>query len=152
MDDLPFETRLGEYLISTDRGKLDVAAIHAYLTDCYWSPGIPLAIVEKAIRGSLCFGLYHGANQVGLARVITDGATYAYLCDVYILEQHRGHDLGKWLMKTVMSHPALQGLRRFTLATRDAHGLYRQFGFQPLADPERHMEISVPDIYRNKIK
>jgi GNAT superfamily N-acetyltransferase len=148
MDDLPFETRRGKYLISTDRGKLDVAAIHAYLTTSYWSSGIPLAVVEKAIRGSLCFGLFHGREQVGLARVITDGATYAYLCDVYILEQHRGQDLGKWLMQTVLSHPELQGLRRFTLATRDAHGLYSQFGFEPLADPARHMEISVPDIYR----
>jgi GNAT superfamily N-acetyltransferase len=148
MDDLPLETHCGEYLISTDRAKLDVAAIHAYLTNSYWSPGIPRSIVEKAVRGSICFGLYHRASQVGLARVVTDGATYAYLCDVYILEEHRGKDLGKWLMQTVTAHPDLQGLRRFTLATRDAHGLYAQFGFQPLADPARHMEISVPDIYR----
>jgi GNAT superfamily N-acetyltransferase len=95
--------------------------------------------------------LYFGANQVGLARVVTDRATYAYLCDVYVLEQHRGHELGKWLMQTVISHPDLQGLRRFTLATRDAHGLYRQFGFESLADPSRHMEITVKDIYlRNR--
>ncbi len=150
MDDLPLETHRGEYCISTDRVKLDVGAIHAYLTNSYWSPGIPRSTVEKAIRNSICFGLYHGAKQVGLARVITDGATYAYLCDVYILEEHRGKNLGKWLMQTVVSHPDLQGLRRFTLATRDAHGLYAQFGFQPLADPARHMEINVSDIYRAK--
>jgi GNAT superfamily N-acetyltransferase len=148
MDDLPMEVRRGEYSISTDRKKLDVAAIHTYLTTSYWSPGIPLATVEKAVRGSICFGLYHGAAQIGLARVVTDCATYAYLCDVYILEQHRGQDLGKWLMETVVSHPELQGLRRFTLATRDAHGLYAQYGFQPLAEPARHMEINVPNIYR----
>jgi GNAT superfamily N-acetyltransferase len=150
MDDLPFETRRDEYLISTDRSRLDVAALHAYLTASYWSPGIPLATVEKAIRGSICFGMFRDREQVGLARVITDAATYAYLCDVYILEEHRGKALGKWLMQTVVSHPQLQGLRRFTLATRDAHGLYAQFGFQPLADPARHMEISVLDIYRAK--
>src|SRR5262249_50521733 len=126
----------------------DVAAIHAYLTTSYWSPGIPRMTVEKAVRGSICFGLYQGATQIGLARVITDRATYAYLCDVYILEEHRGQELGKWLMETVVSHPGLQGLRRFTLATRDAHGLYAQYGFQPLAEPARHMEINVPDIYR----
>jgi GNAT superfamily N-acetyltransferase len=147
---VPYESRHGEYSISTDPAKLDVAAIHTYLTTSYWSPGIPRSVVEKAIRGSLCFGLYHGQEQIGLARVITDGATHAYLCDVYILEEHRGKELGKWLMNAVMLHPALQGLRQFMLATRDAHGLYRQFGFQPLADPDRHMEISVPDIYRSK--
>src|SRR5262249_15712073 len=110
--------------------------------------GIPRETVERALENSLCFGLYHGASQVGLARVVTDAATYAYLCDVYILEQHRGNGLGKWLMKTVMSHPALQGLRRIMLATRDAHGLYQQFGFRPLAEADRHMELFVPDIYR----
>ncbi len=150
MDHLPLETHRGEYCISTDRRKLDVEAIHSYLTSSYWSPGIPRSTVEKALSNSICFGLYHGANQVGLTRVITDTATYAYLCDVYILEEHRGKDLGKWLMQNVLSHPDLQGLRRFTLATRDAHGLYAQFGFQPLGDPARHMEISIPDIYRAK--
>jgi GNAT superfamily N-acetyltransferase len=143
----PIEVRREDYVISTNPARLDAQAIHAYLTSSYWARGIPLATVEKSLRGSLCFGLYHGAEQVGLARVISDFATYAYLCDVYIVESHRGAGLGKWLMETVVSHPALQGLRRFTLATRDAHGLYRQFGFLPLAEPDRHMEISVPDIY-----
>jgi len=147
VDHPPTETHRGDYVISTDPARLDAVAIHTYLTSSYWARGIPLATVEKSLRGSLCFGLYHGTEQVGLARVISDYATYAYLCDVYILESHRGNGLGKWLMETVISHPALQGLRRLTLATRDAHGLYRQFGFRPLAQPDRHMEISVPDIY-----
>jgi GNAT superfamily N-acetyltransferase len=147
LDDSPVEIRRGDYLISTDPARLDPAAIQAYLTSSYWARGIPLATVEKSLRGSLCFGLYHGSQQVGLARVISDYATHAYLCDVYILESHRGAGLGKWLMETVISHPVLQGLRRFTLATRDAHGLYHQFGFRPLAQPDRHMEISVPDVY-----
>ena len=141
------ESSRDEYTISTDPARLDVAAIHAFLANSYWSPGIPLATLERAIRNSLCFGVFHHSSQVGLARVVSDYATYAYLCDVYILEQHRSQGLGKWLMETVISHPALQGLRRFTLATRDAHGLYHQFGFRPLTDPDRHMEISVPDIY-----
>jgi len=147
VDKAPFESRRDDYLISTDPARLDPRSIHAYLTSSYWASGIPLATVEKSLRGSLCFGLYHFSEQVGLARVISDFATYAYLCDVYILETHRGSGLGKWLMETVVSHPGLQGLRRFTLATRDAHGLYSQFGFRLLAQPDRHMEISVPDIY-----
>jgi GNAT superfamily N-acetyltransferase len=100
----------------------------------------------------LCFGLFHGKDQVGLARIVTDSATYAYLCDVYVLEDHRGKGLGKWLMERVMAHPALQGLRRFTLATRDAHGLYRQFGFRELSKPESIMEILRPDIYRKPVR
>ena len=147
MDDAPFESRRNDYLISTDPSRLDVAAIHAYLTRSYWCPGIPREVVEKSIRNSLCFGLYYSGAQVGLARVITDQATYAYLCDVYILEEHRGHGLGKWLMQTVLSHPSLQGLRRFTLATRDAHGLYEQFGFRTLAEPQRHMELLAANPY-----
>jgi GNAT superfamily N-acetyltransferase len=141
VDDAPFESRRCDYLISTDPARLDVTAIHAYLTRSYWCPGIPRDVVERSVRHSLCFGLYHGAAQVGLARVITDQATYAYLCDVYILEEHRGHGLGKWLIETVLSHPSLQGLRRFMLATRDAHGLYQQFGFREVAEPQRHMEL-----------
>jgi len=142
----PFER--AEYSISTDPGRLDLDAIHAYLTRAYWCEGIPRQTLERAITNSLCFGLFHGKDQVGLARVITDSATYAYLCDVYILEAHRGKGLAKWLMQCVMAHPALQGLRRFTLATRDAQGLYRQFGFRELSKPESKMEILHPDIYR----
>jgi GNAT superfamily N-acetyltransferase len=106
-----------------------------------------MEVLTRAVAGSLCFGLYHGAEQVGFARVITDRATFAYLCDVYILEAHRGRGLGRWLMELVVAHPALQGLRRFVLVTRDAHRLYERFGFQPLARPEGYMEIYRPDVY-----
>jgi ribosomal protein S18 acetylase RimI-like enzyme len=147
VDDAPFESRRDDYLISTDPSRLDVTAIHTYLTRSYWCPGIPRELVERSVRNSLCFGLYHIDAQVGLARVITDRATYAYLCDVYVLEEHRGHALAKWLMHTVLSHPSLQGLRRFMLATRDAHGLYQQFGFREVAEPQRHMERLTPNPY-----
>jgi GNAT superfamily N-acetyltransferase len=137
-----------EYSISTDPGRLDLDALHSYLAHAYWCEGIPRQTLERAITNSLCFGLFHRKDQVGLARVVTDSATYAYLCDVYVLEAHRGKGLAKWLMECVMAHPALQGLRRFTLATRDAHGLYRQFGFRELSKPESKMEILRPDVYR----
>lgn len=137
-----------DYEVSTDRDRLDLTAIHAYLTRSYWSPGISREIVERAIARSLCFGVYHGTRQVGFARVVTDCATFGYLADVYILEAHRGRGLSKRLMSAIMAHPDLQGLRRFTLATRDAHGLYRQFGFAEVAQPDRLMEIVRPDIYR----
>jgi GNAT superfamily N-acetyltransferase len=137
-----------EYSISTDRDRLDLDAIHAYLARAYWCEGIPRQTIERAVTNSLCFGLFHGKAQVGLARVITDSATYAYLCDVYVLEAHRGRGVAKWLMECVTAHPALQGLRRFTLATRDAHSLYRQFGFRELSRPESMMEILRPNIYR----
>lgn len=139
----------GAYEISTDRARLDIAAIHAYLTRSYWSPGIPLAIVEQALRNSLCFGVYESASgaQAGLARVVTDYATFAYLCDVYVLEDHRGHGLGKRLMREIMAHPALTGARRVMLATRDAHGLYAQTGFVVAGGAGNLMEIVRPDIY-----
>ncbi len=138
------------YEISTDPARLDIAAMHAFLTRSYWSPGIPYAIVERATRNSLCFGLYETASgkQVGLTRVVTDHATFAYLCDVYVLEEHRGRGLGKYLMSTVMSHPALRAARRTMLGTRDAHGLYRQFGFSDAAGTQILMEIVRPDMYR----
>src|SRR5262245_28269514 len=136
-----------EYSISTDKSELDIATIHAFLTRSYWSPGIPRATVERAIANSLCFGLYHMSEQVGFARVITDTATFAYLADVFILEPHRGKSLSKWLMETIKEHKDLQGLRRFMLGTRDAHGLYKQFGFTELTHPSRMMEIVRPDVY-----
>jgi GNAT superfamily N-acetyltransferase len=142
------EWKQNNLLVSTDPAKLDVDAIHVFLTRAYWCEGIPRDIVERAVRQSLSFGLFDGAAQVGLARVVTDYATFAYLCDVYVLESHRGQGLGKWLIECVMAHSQLQGLRRFNLATRDAHGLYAQFGFQPLAKPEAHMERHKPDIYK----
>jgi GNAT superfamily N-acetyltransferase len=144
------ELPVGGYEISTDAARLDIAAIHAYLTRSYWSPGIPVDVVERAARHSLCFGLYEkaGGRQVGLTRVVTDHATFAYLCDVYVLEEHRGRGLSKWMMQAVMAHPALTGARRAMLATRDAHGLYRQFRFQDVGTSQTLMEIVRPDIYR----
>jgi len=140
------------YEISTDPARLDVAAIHAYLTRSYWSPGIPIGIVERALQNSLCFGVYEspGGKQVGLARIVTDHATFAYLCDVYVLEEHRGHGLGKRMMREVMAHPAVSRARRAMLATRDAHGLYAGFGFQEAGAAKNLMEIVRPDIYHAK--
>ena len=146
-DDTIIEVTRGEYLVSTDKARIDVAAVHAFLATAYWSPGIPEETVRRAIHGSLCFGIYHGAEQVGFARVITDQATYAYLSDVYVLDAHRGRGLAKWLMEVIMSHPELQGLRRFSLSTRDAHALYAQFGFEVVGNPDRQMEILRRDIY-----
>jgi GNAT superfamily N-acetyltransferase len=140
--------RRGDYTITMDADRMDLEAIHAFLTESYWSPGIPIATLERAMANSLCFGLFHGQHQVGLARVITDKATFAYLADVYVLEAHRGLGLSKWLLQVIQAHPDLQGLRRFMLATSDAHGLYRQFGFDSLANPSRIMEIARPDAYR----
>jgi GNAT superfamily N-acetyltransferase len=140
--------RRGEYRITTDRRDLDVRAIHDFLARSYWSPGVPIGVVEKAIANSLCFGLFHGRDQVGLARVITDKATFAYLADVYVLEAHRGKGLSKWMLEVIRGHPDLQGLRRFMLATSDAHGLYAQFGFTPLANPSRMMEVLDAEVYR----
>jgi GNAT superfamily N-acetyltransferase len=141
------ETMRDEYCVSTDPLRLDTAAVYAYLTRSYWAGGIPEETVKRALRDSLCFGLYHGDAQIGLARIISDYATFAYLCDVYVLKEYRGRGLGKWLMECVMLHPELQQLRRFSLATRDAHDFYRRFGFQPLARPERVMEIRNDDVY-----
>jgi len=138
----------GEFAISTDPTKLDVRAVHAFLTESYWAEGIPLEVVERSIRNSLCFGLYEGKSQIGFARVISDFATYAYLADVYVLENYRGQGLAKWLMECIQQHPELVGLRRWSLVTRDAHALYEQFGFTPLAKPEGYMERVVPDIYK----
>jgi GNAT superfamily N-acetyltransferase len=138
----------GEYLFSTDPGLLDLALVHKFLAEeSYWARGIPLAVVEKSVRHSLCFGVYHRARQVGFARVATDYATFAYLMDVFVLPPHRGVGLSKRLMAMIVSHPELQGLRRWMLATEDAHSLYAQFRFAPLARPDRLMEIVDPEVY-----
>ncbi|HEY8584386.1 MAG TPA: GNAT family N-acetyltransferase [Capillimicrobium sp.] len=128
------------YEISTDPARLDLGAIHAFLTTAYWSPGVSRETVERSIAHSIPFGLYapDGA-QAGFARVVSDRAVFAYLGDVYVLPEHRGRGLGVWLVETVLAHPELQGLRRFHLATADAHGLYERFGFRP-ADPARMMD------------
>jgi GNAT superfamily N-acetyltransferase len=133
------------FRISTDPGLLDVAMIHDFLAHrSYWAVGRPLEVVWRAVEHSLCFGLYEGGRQAGFARVVTDRATFAWLCDVFVLEDYRGRGLGKWLIECVVAHPALQGLRRLLLGTRDAHGLYEQYGFQPLTDPDRFMEVFRP--------
>ena len=139
------------YTITTDRSQLDLPLIHRYLSeDSYWSKGIPFEIVRKSIENSLCFGVFQDENQVGFARVITDFASFAYLADVFILPEYRGHGLSKMLMKTIHEHPELQGLRRWMLATADAHGLYSQFDWKPLAAPERFMERHNPDVYKKQ--
>ena len=140
------------YEISSDPARLDLDVIHRFLSeDAYWSPGIPRATVERAVKNSFCFGVYlPDGSQVGFARLVTDRTTFAYLADVFVLSQHRGRGLSKRLMEAVLAHPELQGLRRWLLATRDAHGLYAQFGFTPLANPSRLMERHDPNVYRTK--
>lgn len=131
---------MSEIEISTDPALLDIDAIHTALAASYWAAGRSREVVERSLASSLCFGAYDGRHQIGLARIVTDRATFAYLCDVYVEPSHRGRGIGKRLMEAVVAHPDLQGLRRFQLVTRDAHGLYEQFGFASLAQPERHME------------
>lgn len=138
----------GEYTISTDNDKLDIDVIHGYLTRSYWAEGIPRNIVVKCIKNSLCFGIYYHNDLVGFARVISDFARIAYLADVFVLKSHRGKGLSKWLMEKICLHPELQGLARFMLGTRDAHGLYEKFGFKVLGNPEIMMEKVFPDIYK----
>ena len=145
--------RRENFEISTDPARLDRDVIYSFLSTCYWSPGIARERVNRGIENSLCFGIYDmsGASpaQVGFARVITDFASYAYLCDVFVLESHRGKGLSKWLMEVMLAHPDLQGLRRFCLGTRDAHGLYAQFGFVPTFNPARDMEKIDRESYKN---
>ena len=138
------EWRRGEYLISTDKERLNVGLVREFLKDSYWASGIPEEIVRRSIENSLVFGVYADDEQVGFARVVTDYATFAYLADVFVLEAHRGRGLGKWMMQVITSHPRLQGFRRWMLATRDAHELYRKYGFAELERPEIFMEIVVP--------
>lgn len=141
----------GEYRVSTDPNELDLAAIHNYLsTDSYWAQEIPVAVVEKAIANSLCFGLYKENQQIGFARLVTDKATFAYLADVYVLEEHRGQGLSKWLMEVIQSHPDVQGLRRWMLMTRDAQGLYEQFGWTVLDEDARArtMQRHFKEVYK----
>jgi GNAT superfamily N-acetyltransferase len=138
----------GRFTVSDDRSRLDLGVVHGFLEGCYWSPGIPRAVVEKAVANTrVCLGIYDGAAQVGFARVITDEATYAYLADVFVLESHRGRGLGRWLIECVHAHPALQGLRRWSLVTRDAHALYAPFGWKSPSHPQRYLEILDPDVY-----
>jgi GNAT superfamily N-acetyltransferase len=144
------EWRRGDMAISTDLSRLDRSLIARFLAGSYWAKGIPQEIVDRSIEGSLCFGLYRGRKQLGFARVITDYATFAYLADVFVVDTSRGEGLGVWMMEVIMSHPRLQNLRRWMLATRDAHGLYEKFGWRSLENPERMMEIVDPEIYQRK--
>ena len=140
----------GDYEITTESTRFDLDVIHRYLNEqSYWAPGIPREVVERSIRHSLCFAIFESATraQVGFARVTTDRATFAYLADVFVLPAHRGRGLSKRLMQSVLAHPELQGLRRWMLATRDAHGLYAEFGFTALPQPERFMQRYDPEVY-----
>jgi GNAT superfamily N-acetyltransferase len=135
-------------MISTDPAKLDLDVIHGFLSRAYWCEGIPRHTLERAIQNSMCFGVYADGRQVGFARIISDRATFAYLADVFVVETHRGRGLSKWMMQVIMAHPDLQGLRRWSLGTLDAHGLYSQYGFTPPRFPDRLMEIYDPHIYK----
>lgn len=136
------------FRISTSEEEMNLPLIHGVISTSYWAKGIPLETMRRAIHNSLCFGVFEAAGaQVGFARVVTDSATFAYLSDVFIVEGHRGKGLSKWLVEAIVAHPQLQGLRRFALATQDAHGLYEQFGFTALANPQYFMEVWVPDVY-----
>ena len=138
----------GGYRLSFAAEDLDAVAAHAFLSGAYWCEGIPLALIERAIANSLCIALHaRQEGQVGFARVVTDRTTFAYLCDVYVLEDHRGQGLADWMVQSLLAHPDLQGLRRFMLFTRDAHPLYARHGFKPLAAPDRGMEVVRPGIY-----
>ena len=172
MTDPPIESwRRGDYTITTDRARIDVDVVHAYLTRSYWAENIPRETVARAIDGALNLGIYHHApadvaqppfaesprrpavgsaadRQVGGARIIIDFATFAYIADVFVLEEHRGKALGIWLMDCVAAHPSLQGLRRWMLGTADAHRLYQKTGFVPVAAPDRWMERAFPDLYK----
>ncbi len=144
-----FEVQFYPFTISTDPDKLDVRLVHDYLSNhSYWAAGIPLETVERSVRNSLCFGLYYESGQIGFARVVTDFATFAYLADVFVMAAFRGQGLSKRMMESIIAHPGLQGLRRWMLATADAHGLYKQYGFTPLGIPERWMEKHHPDVYK----
>ena len=137
-----------EYTISTDKERLDLAVIHKFLSEeSYWAGERSLEQTTTAIENSICFGLYHGERQIGFARVVSDKATFAYIGDVFVLSEYRGQGLSKWLMQVIIDHPELQGLRRWVLATKDAHGLYEQFEFAQLRYPERWMEKTAPNAY-----
>ncbi|SOE23926.1 Acetyltransferase (GNAT) domain-containing protein [Spirosomataceae bacterium TFI 002] len=141
------------FICSTNKAKIDLDVVHDYLcNESYWAKGIPIEVVKNSVENSLCFGIYQGSEQVGFARVITDFSTFAYLCDLFVLAKFQGKGLSKFLMKCILSHSNLKGLRRFLLATRDAHGLYKQVGFTPIARPEFWMEINDSEVYSKNEK
>jgi GNAT superfamily N-acetyltransferase len=147
---MAIEWQRAAFEVSDDRRRLDIAAIHRFIScESYWAAGISENLLARAIANSLCFGLYHGQEQIGFARVVTDRSTFGYLCDVYVERAHRGAGLGKWLVGCVLEHPDLKGLRRIALMTRDAHDLYSPFGFRSMAEATRYLEIHRPDVYKN---
>jgi GNAT superfamily N-acetyltransferase len=148
MPNAHLEYRKGEFTVSTNDALIDLDLVHGFLTECYWAKGIPRDVVARSIENSLCFGVYANGKQIGFARVISDYATYAYIGDVFVVDSFRGRGLGKWLMECVMQHSRLQGLRRWSLVTRDAHGLYSKLGFEPLKKPENYMELHRPEVYQ----
>ena len=135
------------YTLSGEPSAQQPERIHAYLSRSYWAKDIPLELVRRSLAHSVCVGVFAGPDQVGFARVVTDRATFAYLCDVYVLEEHRGRGLSTAMLDWIAAHPGLQGLRRFVLVTRDAHGLYSRYGFRPIASPDAYMEIARPNLY-----
>ena len=137
----------GNYTLTTSKERIDIDYVHKALSNTYWAKNIPLQTVQLAIKNAMCFSIFYKDEQVGFARVITDEATFAYLCDVFIDEQHQGKGLGKWLVETIIQYAPLQGLRRFMLATKDAHGLYKHFGFKQLTNTENWMHIHNPEVY-----
>ena len=140
----------GDWTISTRRDRLDLDVIHGFLVRSYWAAGVPRAVVARAVAHSLCFGLYERDAQVGFARLVTDYATFAHVMDVFVLERCRGLGLGKWLVEAMVGCPELQGFRQWTLGTKDAHGLYRRFGFAALGEPENRMERLDRDVYARR--
>lgn len=145
------EWKQGEFTVTDRREDLDIETIHNFLRESYWAKGITRLIVEKSLNNSLCFGLYHNSKQVGFGRAVSDYATFAYLADVFVVPTYRGRGIGKWLVSCVLAHPELQGLRRWMLATLDAHRLYEQNGFIALRKPEWFMEINDPNIYQREV-
>ena len=148
---MDYDITKDNFLLSTNKDLIDIVAVHQYLSEeSYWAKGIPLEKVQKSINNSFCVGIYDVGNQVAFARIITDCASFAYLCDVYVAKEYQGRGLGKWLMESIHSIPNLQGLRRWMLSTRDAHGLYKQFGWQPIAEEQvpRFMQLHNPNVYK----
>jgi N-acetylglutamate synthase-like GNAT family acetyltransferase len=143
------EQRRDNLVLSDDRELVDLDVVHNFLRQSYWSEGVPIDVVRRSVENSLCFGVYDNDNQVAFARVVSDFSTFAYIADVFVLEGYRGRGISKWIMAAIMHHPSLQGLRRWMLLTQDAHRLYRQFGFDSVSSPERIMEITAPNIYRD---
>jgi GNAT superfamily N-acetyltransferase len=147
---MTYEWHQGEYTVSTDPQRLDLETIHGFLSKAYWAVGIPMELVKRSIDHSVPFGIYHQGRLIGFGRVITDRATFGYVGDVFVLQEHRGQGLSKWLVECMLAHAELQGFRRWILLTRDAQGLYKKFGFTTPPNPERYMELWKPDIYQRR--